>query len=219
MDVFAKREKFMFTRHPLNPLITPQQVRSSRPDYEVIGAFNAGATLFGDETLLLLRVAERPLERDADWILCPALNAAGDVTLLRVRRDDPAYDTQDPRFVRHRQTGMIHLTSLSHLRLARSSDGVRFTVDEQPWLTAQPPYETYGTEDARITRLGDRYFINYTAVSPHGIATAFLSTPDFVTLERHGLLLPPSNRDVAVFPQKSTVFIPAITAPCRILGI
>ena len=45
-------------RHPHNPLIRPKQVLPSAPGYRVRGAFNAAAVRFGDEVLLLLRVAE-----------------------------------------------------------------------------------------------------------------------------------------------------------------
>jgi predicted GH43/DUF377 family glycosyl hydrolase len=44
-----------------NPIITPEMVKPSAPNLEVIGAFNPGATRFGDEIILLLRVAERPI--------------------------------------------------------------------------------------------------------------------------------------------------------------
>ena len=130
----------MFTRHPLNPLIIPASVHTSRPDYEVIGTFNAGATTFQGETLLLVRVAERPTHTDPDWIFCPYIAANGDLTLRHVRRDDPDYDTRDPRFVKHHPTRSVYLTSMSHLRLARSTDGVHFTTADQPWLNTQSPY-------------------------------------------------------------------------------
>lgn len=192
----------MFVRHSSNPLISPAQLKASRPDFEVIGTFNAGAALVEGETLLLVRVAERPLDRDAGWILCPYLGPDGKLTMLRIRPDDPAYDTRDPRFVVERATGAVTLTSISHLRLARSQDGVHFTVADEPWLEAQPPYETFGVEDARITCLDGVYYVNYTAVSQQGIATALVRTTDFKTVERLGIIFPPSNRDVAIFPQK-----------------
>ena len=50
----------MVRRFDENPLIRPADVPASRPDYEVVGAFNPGAIVHGGETLLLLRVAERP---------------------------------------------------------------------------------------------------------------------------------------------------------------
>lgn len=191
----------MFARHPNNPLISPADVKPSRPDFEVIGAFNAGATLYDGETLLLLRVAERPVNPSSDTILVPHLNGNGEVMLKAIRRDDPAYDTRDSRLVGEKATGAFWLTSLSHLRLARSKDGVQFRIDERPWLQGEPPYEAFGVEDARITPIGERYYVNYTAVSPIGIATALVSTSDFKRIERHGVIFPPSNRDVTLFPE------------------
>ncbi len=192
----------LFTRHPLNPLLTPAQVRPSHPDYEVIGTFNAGATLVHGETLLLVRVAERPRDQEADWIVCPYLDAGGSLRLLRVRSDDPDYDTSDPRFIQHRRTKAVHLTSISHIRRARSGDGVQFRVDDVPWLQAETPYEAFGVEDARITPINERFYINYSAVSENGIATGLLETADFETFTRCGLIFPPSNRDVVLFPQQ-----------------
>ena len=192
----------IFTRHALNPLITPDHLRSSRPDYAVIGAFNAGAIRFGAETLLLVRVAERPLATDAGWIACPYLNDLGEIALFHVRSDDPAYDTRDARFVRHQATGAVYLTSISHLRLARSVDGVHFTVEESPFLKSETGYETFGVEDARITCIDETYYVNYSAVSAHGIATGLIVTRDFRSITRQGIIFPPSNRDVTIFPQQ-----------------
>lgn len=191
----------MFARHPLNPLITPAHVRASKPDYEVIGTFNAGAIRLEGQTILLVRVAERPTAREADWIHCPHLDADGALTLLHVRKDDPAYDTRDPRFVRRLATGDVYLTSISHIRRAFSADGVHFQIEPSPWIEAATPYEAFGVEDARVTAVDGRCYINYSAVSGHGIATGLARTDDFQTIERMGIIFPPSNRDVALFPQ------------------
>ena len=79
----------MFIRHPSNPLITPAQVKPSRPDFEVIGTFNAGITRFGSETLMLVRVAERPVSSEQGVFLCPHLDTDGGLTVKRIRRADP----------------------------------------------------------------------------------------------------------------------------------
>jgi beta-1,2-mannobiose phosphorylase / 1,2-beta-oligomannan phosphorylase len=192
----------MFVRHQSNPVVTSSQVKPSRPDFEVIGAFNAGVTEFRGETLMLLRIAERPKAREDGVMLCPYLAPDGTLAIKSIATDDPAFDTSDPRILRGRHNGEIYLTSISHLRLARSTDGLLFTVEPHPWLTAQSPLEAYGVEDARVTPLGGRYYINYSAVSAHGIATALVSTPDFKLIERHGIVFPPSNRDVVIFPQR-----------------
>jgi predicted GH43/DUF377 family glycosyl hydrolase len=191
----------MFVRHPHNPLITPSAVKPSRPDFEVTGTFNAGATIFNGEVILLVRVAERPVSWQDGWIQCPYYKSQGELTIRRVACNDPDWDTSDPRKVQQRATGDLLLTSVSHLRLARSRDGIHFDVADQPWLTPASPYEVFGVEDPRITRIGDTYYVNYTAVSPHGIATALVSTPDFVQIARHGIIFPPDNRDVTLFPE------------------
>jgi predicted GH43/DUF377 family glycosyl hydrolase len=192
----------MLTRRPENPLITPHNVPPSQPDFEVIGVFNAGVTTYNGETLLLLRVAERPRADDDRWLHCPHLNENGNLIVQKIARDDPAWDTSDPRKIFHRESGQLLLTSISHLRLARSQDGVSFTIEPSPWLQAQPPYENFGTEDARITRIDETYYVNYTAVSEQGIATGLASTTDFQNIKRHGILFPPASRDVTLFPEK-----------------
>lgn len=192
----------MLVRSPDNPLISPNHVSPALPGFEVIGTFNAGACQFGDEILLLLRVAERPINTESgNVILCPHY-VDGQLEIKRIACNDPAWDISDPRKLYHRVTGELYLTSISHLRLARSMDGVHFTVAAEPWLLPQGPYETFGVEDARITSIEGRYYINYTAVSPYGIATGLIETSDFITLERHGILFPPANRDVTLFPQR-----------------
>jgi predicted GH43/DUF377 family glycosyl hydrolase len=192
----------MFTRHPLNPLINPENITPSRPGWQVLGTFNAGAAQWSGDTILLVRVAERPQPAGGDWIACPVLDEHGEIVLRHIRRTDPDWDCRDPRMVRQRSTGAVYLTSISHIRRARSTDGVHFTIDAQPWLAASTTLEAFGVEDARITLLDDRAFINYSAVSPHGIATMAASTTDFEQMERHGVLFPPSNRDVTVFPEQ-----------------
>jgi predicted GH43/DUF377 family glycosyl hydrolase len=192
----------MFTRALQNPLIKPADLKPSRSDFEIIGTFNAGVTVFGDEIMLLVRVAERPIADDPNTVLCPHLLPDGELVVERFSRDDSDYDVSDPRKVDNRKTGELYLTSISHLRVARSRDGIHFEVADHPWLSAHPPYASFGVEDARVTRIGDRYYVNYSAVSRHGVATELVSTADFVTIQGHDLIFPPANRDVTLFPEQ-----------------
>ncbi len=97
-----------------------------------------------------------------------------------------------------------YLTSISHLRLARSGDGIHFTIDEEPAVRWSGRYERWGMEDPRIVYLEEdkTYCITYTAVSELGAMPAILLTKDFVHYERLGTAFPPENKDVVVFPQK-----------------
>jgi predicted GH43/DUF377 family glycosyl hydrolase len=184
-----------------NPILTPAMVRPSRPDLEVVGVFNPGVIRHEGEVLLLLRVAEAPLRNTAGEVAAPAFDASsGRLEVHRWAGDTAGLDVSDPRTVV--VDGQTWLTSISHLRIARSADGIHFDVEPAPALSAASELESFGIEDPRITLIDGTYWINYTAVSPHGISTALASTRDFRTFERHGIIFPPPNRDITVFPER-----------------
>ena len=184
-----------------NPILTPAMVRPSRPDLEVVGVFNPGAIRHGRETILLLRVAEAPVKTSPDEVSAAVFDhASGRLEMKRWRRDTPGIDVSDSRTIV--LDGRMWLTSISHMRVARSSDGIHFEVDAAPAFQAGTELEAFGVEDPRITLLDGTYWINYTAVSPHGIATGLASTRDFRTFDRHGIIFSPPNRDVTIFPER-----------------
>jgi len=190
----------MMHRFATNPVVSPSDVTPSRDDVEVMCAFNAGATRFGDETLLLLRVAERPRPRE-NCVATAVLNLeSGVVEPMYVRLDDPDLVFTDPRFFTYK--GKLYLTSISHLRRARSRNGVDFTIDAHPALAPRTAYEVYGVEDPRITLLDGWYYVNYSAISLRGVATALARTRDFVDFERLGIMFAPDNKDIAIFPER-----------------
>jgi beta-1,2-mannobiose phosphorylase / 1,2-beta-oligomannan phosphorylase len=176
-------------------------VQPSRPDLDVVGVFNPAVTRHGGDTVLLLRVAEAPQRLSAGQVAAPIYDAeSGRLEVKRWSRNAKGVDVSDPRVVI--AGGRTWLTSISHLRVARSTDGIHFDVELAPAMTPATVYESFGIEDPRITLLADTYWINYTAVSPYGIATALASTRDFRRFERHGIIFPPNNRDVTIFPEK-----------------
>jgi predicted GH43/DUF377 family glycosyl hydrolase len=184
-----------------NPILTPSMVSPSRPDLEVIGVFNPGVTRHHGDVVLLLRVAEAAPGASAREVTAPVYDSsAARLEIKRWHRDAEDVDSSDPRTIT--ADGSTWLTSLSHLRVARSRDGIHFEVASAPALFPATPYESFGIEDPRITLLDGTYWINYSAVSPHGIATALASTTDFRTFQRHGIIFPPNNRDVTIFPDR-----------------
>lgn len=52
------QQQIKIERLAANPLIAPGDVQPSFPDWEVLGVFNAGVAQYGDEVILLLRVAD-----------------------------------------------------------------------------------------------------------------------------------------------------------------
>jgi predicted GH43/DUF377 family glycosyl hydrolase len=97
---------------------------------------------------------------------------------------------------------------LSHLTVARSPDGVAgWRIDAAPTFVGQPdthPEETWGIEDPRITFLEEeqRWIVAYTAYSRGGPLVSLATTEDFQTFERLGAVMPPENKDAALFPVK-----------------
>jgi len=187
-------------RAPENPIITPEMVRPAVPGLEVVGAFNAAVARYQEEVLLLLRVAEAPAP-SAGEAAAPIYSVdSGGVETRKWSLDAEGVDASDPRVIT--VGGRTWLTSISHLRIARSADGIHFDIEPAPALSATTAYETFGIEDPRITLIDDTYWINYSAVSPRGVSTALASTTDFRTFDRHGIIFPPSNKNVTIFPEK-----------------
>lgn len=95
---------------------------------------------------------------------------------------------------------------LSHLTAARSNDGCsNWRIDAGPTFVADPdryPEEVWGIEDPRITYMEDekQWVVAYTAYSLGGPLVSLATTTDFKTFERLGPVMPPDDKDAALFP-------------------
>ncbi len=95
---------------------------------------------------------------------------------------------------------------LSHLTAARSRNGLSdWRIDPEPTLAPDPdrhPEELWGVEDPRITRLDDLdlWAILYTSYSPAGPLVSLATTMDFRSFDRKGVVMPPEDKDAALFP-------------------
>ncbi|HEY8840130.1 MAG TPA: glycoside hydrolase family 130 protein [Candidatus Dormibacteraeota bacterium] len=155
------------------------------------------------------------------------------VVVAYVRRDLPGLDLSDPRAIRvtkpaanpgGRPEVRDYLTQISHLRVARSTDGAHFVVDQIPALVPADSFEEYGCEDPRATLIDGVWHITYVSVASVGITTSRLTTTDFKTFERRGLMFLPDQKDVVIFPGRVRGRYVALTRPMpasfnRVLGI
>ena len=187
-----------------NPIIEPGDVKPSRKGFEVIGAFNAGVTELDGETILILRVAERPINNDPDYIKVPFLDDDLKLKIKNISIKDPNYDFSDSRSIKRKGSSLDfeYLTSMSHLRIARSKDGKNFKIDEKPFIFPDNKYESFGIEDPRVSKIDSTYYINYSAVSKYGIVVMLSKTNDFKSVEKLGAIFTTENKDVALFPEK-----------------
>ena len=180
-------------------LISPRDLEPSAPGFEVVSTFNPGVIERNGAITLLVRVAERPVEERAGWVCSPRYAPGEGLVVDWFEADRVVF--QDPRAFESKETGYVRLTFVSHLRVFRSGDG-RSAEAAGGRFAPEAEEEEYGVEDPRITRLDDTFYFTYVAVSRHGACTALASTKDFQTFTRYGIIFPPENKDVLLFPEK-----------------
>lgn len=192
----------IFTRCEANPLIAPQDLTPSDPRLRVRGSFNPAVAHDGEQFVMLVRVAEdaAPGGADAAVPVVTIENGKAGLSILEFSKDEPDVDLSDSRCVS--KGDRLYLTTLSHLRLATSRDGIHFDMRPEPFLYAEKDYEAYGIEDARLARIDGRWYINYTVVGPDSFCTALATSDDLRSVEKRGILFAPENKDVCIFPEK-----------------
>ena len=189
-------------RSEKNPIIRPEDIEPSDPSFKVAGVFNCGVARFKEEVILLMRVAETPINNNPKKILVPWFDdSIGKFSVKEFKKANPSINISDPRIV-NTPVGN-YLTSISHLRIARSKNGIDFYMDKKSAMFPENMYERFGIEDPRITRIGDKYYITYSAISDiTGITTCLASTDDFIRFTRHSVIFSPDNKNVVIFPTK-----------------
>jgi predicted GH43/DUF377 family glycosyl hydrolase len=134
----------------------------------------------------LITVADLPYRANA--VFNPGAARVGEDTVLLLRVED--------------------LRGISHLTVARSRDGASdWRFDPHPLLEAHPdlhPEEVWGCEDPRLTWLPELedWAITYTAYSYRGPLVSLAMTRDFAGVRRKGSVMPPEDKDAAIFPRR-----------------
>ncbi len=181
-----------------NPILTPEDIRPSHEGLKVECLLNPGVFRFQNKTWLLLRVAERPVQKE-NFITFPVLEN-GKIQIRQFDKSNPELNLSDPRKIIHK--GRVYLTTLSHLRLTCSNDGINFTENGHLPISGEGPEESYGIEDCRVTQIGKTYYLTYTAVSKNGYGVSMMSTSDWSNFHRCGMIFPCPNKDCAIFTEK-----------------
>jgi beta-1,2-mannobiose phosphorylase / 1,2-beta-oligomannan phosphorylase len=195
--MFVMTERFI-----QNPILSTGDIQPSQAGLEVACVLNPGVFSFGGKTWLLLRVAERPTQQ-AGIVSFPVLNEDGTFNILEFESGHPDLDLSDARLVKYKNT--TYLSTISHLRLMCSDDGIHFYEPDSEYQTrlfGSGPLETFGIEDCRITFIGGEYCLTYTQVSECGVGVGLMRTADWKNFTRQGMILPPHNKDCALFEEK-----------------
>ena len=172
----------------------------------VLGAFNPALTRLPNGNLLMVvRVAEA------------LRNAIDEGHIRAIRWDEGRYvldawpvdlvDTADPRkfLIRGGRWRVMALTSLSWLLpVELSADGLTvLAVHYDRAIAPQTPYQCYGVEDARVSRLGDEQWVMTTcSVSPERHSTTLYRSTNGLDWQLEGIVLDHQNKDMLVFEGK-----------------
>lgn len=142
---------------------------------------------------LFTRHAANPILTADEWpypvnaVFNPAAAQVGDTTVVLARVED--------------------LRGISHLTVARSANGVDgWAIDPEPLLApdAEIESERWGFEDPRVVFVPEleRWVITCTAYGPAGPAVFLATTEDFLTVERHGCIRHPEDKNAALLPHR-----------------
>lgn len=182
----------------------------------VLGAFNPGLTrLPGGDLLLMVRVAEALSEPEREGHVRAIRWMPEGWRLDAYARD--AVDMADPRQFRLRGAGprRLGLTSLSWLlpvRLTPDGREVREVMYDRA-IAPSASYQSLGVEDARISRIDDRWWMTVCSVSPERLGTTLYSSSDGLDWRREGLVLDHLNKDMLLFEGRVGGAYWALTRP------
>jgi len=201
-------------RFAANPLLSPADLKASTDGLEITCLLNPGVFRFEGKTWLLVRVAERPHQND-NIISFPILTETGIIEIIAIEKDDPELKATDARVINYK--GVDYLTTLSHLRLLCSDDGVRFYEPEgYPALMGEGMLQTFGIEDCRVSLLEEIYYLTFTAVSGNGVGVGLRTTVNWRNFQSHGMILPPHNKDCAIFEERINGLFYALHRPSSV---
>jgi predicted GH43/DUF377 family glycosyl hydrolase len=189
----------------------------------VLGAFNPGMTRLANGNLLLMvRIAEalRTPIRDGH-VRAIRWEESGCREELGRREESGGkdagskgryrldawpldqVDTADPRkfLVRGGVWEVMALTSLSWLLpVELSPDGLeRVAIHYDRAIAPRYSFQCYGLEDARISKVGDRYLMTSCSVSPERQSTTLYSSPNGLDWTFEDIVLDHQNKDMLIF--------------------
>ena len=168
----------------------------------VLGAFNPGMTRLANGNLLLMvRIAEALRKPIFDQHIHAIRWTEHSYTLDAWPLEH--VDTADPRKFMMRGGGwkVMALTSLSWLLpVELNADGTAVvTVHYEHAIEPRTPYQCYGVEDARISKVGDRYYMTTCSVSPERHSTTLYTSDDALDWQLEGIVLDHQNKDMLIF--------------------
>ncbi len=137
---------------------------------------------------------EHAFEAAATFNGCPVKTGTGKSVLLLYRA------LSEPQFYEGVEI------MLSVIGKAESKDGVRFPKTA-PFIVPEESWERYGCEDPRVTKIGGKYYIFYTALgtypfSPEGITVGLAISSDLKKVDEKHHVTHFNSKAMTLFPKK-----------------
>ncbi|PTS89746.1 glycosidase, partial [Sphingomonas sp. HMWF008] len=194
-------DALIFTPHDVDLAQSPLAGKVDAETY-VLGAFNPGMTRLPNGNLLLMvRVAEALRTPIRDQFIHAIRWTEHSYALDAWPLD--FVDTADPRKFMMRAAGwkIMALTSLSWLLpVELNADGTKVEqVHYDKAISPRTSYQCYGVEDARISKVGDRYLMTTCSVSPERHSTTLYTSDNALDWTLVGIVLDHQNKDMLIF--------------------
>ena len=144
----------------------------------------------------LKRVTDQPIllpRKDTSWesgavFNCAAICDNGLVHMI-YRASDIAPNGKEGPFI-------------SRLGYAVSKDGISFNRLREPVLSNDVPEESRGSEDPRVVKIENTFYMMYTGYTGKDFRICLSSSKNMIDWERHGVVLDEPNKDASLFPEK-----------------
>jgi len=164
--------------------------------------------------MIIKRAEENPILKP---ISSHSWEANGAFNGCPVQKDSETYLLYRTFSLLQYHSGVRANTITSDIGIASSKDGIHFE-NRRRFIVPEHDWEKFGCEDPRVTKLGDKYYIFYTALSRYpfqaeGIKVGLAISKDLKTIDEKHLITPFNAKAMALFPEKIKGKIWAILTP------
>lgn len=211
------KDRIVFSPNDVDLSQSPLRNGISEETY-VLGAFNPGLTRLPNGNLLMMvRIAEALKENIIDKKLL-VIRKPVDSKFIIEKFNLSNFHTSDPRKYlskKYTHAKVYALTSYSWLLpVELSTDGLEvIKIHYNKVIQPKESYHEYGIEDARITKVDDKYYMTACCVGSERQITALYVSENGLDYKNLGIILDHQNKDMVLFPEKIGDYFYALTRP------
>jgi len=187
-------------------LVGPIGIKPTSSKFEVLGVLNPGAIRLSDGKILLYaRVIEKLKKfQDENYFYSPRFSGKNELKIVIDKFNKNKIDSfTDVDF--NFEDGTKRLVYISHLRrILLDESGLNILkIDQKPSFYGLYNDAELGVEDARITKIGDLFYMTYVGLTRSGnISTNLAVSTDCFNWERRGVIFGEQDKDAVLFPEK-----------------